>query len=185
MRRLRIPQRTRIYLGCEGPSEQSYGRLLTTIADAAGLHLHIDNDVLQPGGGDPLALVQLSIRRIEQRERQRGEFAIRALLLDRDRIGMSPERDGQVERLAAANSVLLIWQDPCHEGFLLRHLEGNERARPMTSDLAMQALRRVWPEYEKGIPASQLARRIDFAGIRRARLPEQAFADFLERIGLH
>jgi hypothetical protein len=185
MSRMRIPQRTRIYLGCEGPSEQSYGRLLITIADAAGLHLHIDNDVLQPGGGDPLALVRLSIRRIEQKERQRGGFTFRALLLDRDRVGQSPERDGQVERLAAANDVLLIWQDPCHEGFLLRHLEGNETARPMTSELAMQALRRVWPEYEKGIPASQLARRIDIAGVLRTRLKEQAFADFLERIGLH
>jgi hypothetical protein len=55
----------------------------------------------------------------------------------------------------------------------------------MTSELAMQALRRVWPEYEKGIPASQLARRIDIAGVLRTRLKEQAFADFLERIGLH
>lgn len=46
MSRLRIQQRIRIYLGCEGPSEQSYGKRLGEIADAAGLHLYFDCDVL-------------------------------------------------------------------------------------------------------------------------------------------
>jgi len=53
------PQRTRIYFGCEGQSEQSYGKRLNEIADEVSLHLHFDNDVLQPGGGDPLELVRL------------------------------------------------------------------------------------------------------------------------------
>jgi hypothetical protein len=57
-----IRQRKRIYLGCEGPSEQSYGKRLNEIADAAGLSLFLDCDVL--GGGDPLALIRLSVKRI-------------------------------------------------------------------------------------------------------------------------
>jgi hypothetical protein len=140
MSRLRIQQRTRIYLGCEGASEQGYGARLSQIAEAAGLHLHFDNDVLRPGAGDPLALVQLATRRIREKEAKRGSFAYRAILLDCDKVGVKPERDTQIEPIAKRNRLHLIWQEPCHEGFLLRHLEGCDTARPVTSELASQAL---------------------------------------------
>jgi hypothetical protein len=184
MSRLRIPQRMRIYLGCEGQSEQSYAARMGQIADSQGLHLYIDNDVLQPGGGDPLALVQLAIRRIEERERKRGAFSFRAVLLDRDKWGQVPDRDGQIAPMAAEHGLSVIWQIPCHEGFLLRHFGSHETARPVTSDLALQALKRLWPEYYKGMPASQLASRIDLGAIRRASEVESQFASFLEQIGL-
>ncbi len=108
MSRLRIPQRVRIYLGCEGQSEQSYGRRLSQIADAAGLHIHLDTDPLC--GGDPLAIVELAVRQIHQRKRLRGDFAVRAILLDRDTLGIKPERDTQIEPLAGQNRLQLIWQ---------------------------------------------------------------------------
>jgi hypothetical protein len=182
--RLRIQQRVRIYLGCEGQSEQSYAARLGQIADSAGLHLFIDNDVLQPGGGDPLALVELAIRRIAEKERKRGAFSLRAILLDRDKWGQTQDRDRQIAPLLAANGLSVIWQNPCHEGFLLRHFEGYETARPATSELAMQDLRRVWPEYYKAMPASQLAARIDKAAVRRASPAEQQFTSFLDQIGM-
>ena len=184
MSRLRIQQRTRIYLGCEGQSEQSYGARLSQIADASGLHLHLDNDVLQPGGGDPLAIVQLAVRRIKQKESTRGVFAFRAVLLDRDKWGAAPERDARIDRLSSQNRLHLIWQEPCHEGFLLRHLDGQQTARPITSDLAAQALKCVWAEYEKPMPAVRLATRIDLQSVRRASLVDAALAAFLDQIGL-
>lgn len=184
MSRARIPQRTRIYLGCEGQSEQSYGARLSQIADDAGLHLHFDNDVLRPGGGDPLALVQLAIRRIKEREARRSAFAFRVVLLDRDKWGVTPERDAQIGQLSRQNCLHLIWQEPCHEGFLLRHLEGQQTARPITSDLAAQTLKSVWAEYRKPMPAIQLASRIDLLAVRRASLVEAALAAFLDQIGL-
>lgn len=184
MSRLRIPQRTRIYLGCEGQSEQSYAARLGQIADEAGLHIYIDNDVLRPGGGDPLALVQLAIRRIAEKERKRGAFAYRAILLDCDRVGQAADRDRQIRSLASENGLRLIWQNSCHEGFLLRHFEGQENARPATSELASQALKRIWPEYYKAMPAMQLAARIDIVAIRRVCAFEMEFADFLADIGL-
>jgi len=184
MSRLRIPQRTRIYLGCEGPSEQSYGAVVGQIADRCGLHLYIDNDVLQPGAGDPLALVERAIQRIRKRERNRGVFAHRAILLDRDKVGQSPDRDRRIAPLAAEDGLVLIWQSPCYEGFLLRHFEGHQTARPQTSDLAMQALRRVWPDYYKAMSASQLATRIDITAVRRAAVSDLQFAAFLDQIGL-
>jgi len=108
MSKLRIPQRTRIYLGCEGQSEQSYGTRLGQIADSAGLHLYFDSDVLRPGGGDPLALVQMTIRRIREKEARRGSFAHRATLLDRDKLGVKADRDAQIQLLAIRNRLYLI-----------------------------------------------------------------------------
>lgn len=180
----RIPQRMRIYLGCEGPSEQSYGKRLGEIADGAGLHLFLDCDVLRPGGGDPLALVQLAVCRIRRIEAKRTTFAFRAILLDRDKLGIKPERDAQIEPLATRNRLHLIWQEPCHEGFLLRHLEGHETARPLTSELASQALKRIWAEYQKPMAAMHLAGRIDIDALRRACSVEAALAAFLDQIGL-
>jgi hypothetical protein len=80
--------------------------------------------------------------------------------------------------------VHLIWQEPCHEGFLLRHLEGHETARPPTSDLASQALKRIWAEYHKPMAALHLAGRIDLEALRRASSVEAALAAFLDQIGL-
>lgn len=185
MSRVRIPQRVRVYLGCEGQSERSYARLLGIVAESLGCHLYIDNDLLQPGGGDPLALVQLAVRRIQRKENQRGgTIRHRALLLDRDKFGQDPRRDAQVEMLARRDGLTLIWQAPCHEAFLLRHFDGFETIRPATTDLAFEALRRVWPEYEKGMPAAQLGRRITLEGIRRACEVEAGFANFIRQIGL-
>jgi hypothetical protein len=179
-----IPQRKRIYLGCEGESEQSYGKRLNEIADAAGLHLHFDNDVLQPGGGDPLDLVKLAIRRIKEKEARRTSFAFRAILLDQDKWGIKPERDTQIEPLVRRNRLHLIWQKPCHESFLLRHLEGQQSARPQTSALASQALNRIWTEYHKPMTAVHLAVRIDLQAVLRAASVECTFKDFLDQIGL-
>ena len=179
-----IPQRKRIYLGCEGESEQSYGKRLNEIADSAGLHLYIDCDVLQPGGGDPLALVETAIKHIRQKAFRRGPFENCGVILDADKLRVSPERDLQLQRLANTHRIHLIWQRPCHEGFLLRHFERQETMRPQNSELAMQALSRLWPEYRKGAPASELASRIDRNAIHRAAAVEPDFRAFLVRIGL-
>jgi hypothetical protein len=184
MSRLRIQQRTRIYLGCEGQSEQSYGKRLGEIADAAGLSLYFDCDVLQPGGGDPLALIERAIRRIKQREAKRTAFALRAILLDQDKLGVKPERDALIEALARRNHLHLIWQEPCHEGLLLRHLDGQQKKRPVTSELAEQALKAVWNEYQKPMAAMHLAVRIDLQAVLRAASVESTFKTFLESIGL-
>jgi hypothetical protein len=160
-------------LGCEGPSEQSYGKRLNEIADGAGLSLFLDCDVLQPGGGDPLALVQLAARRIREKVNKRGTFAYRAVLLDRD-----------IAALARTHRIHLIWQDPCHEGFLLRHLAEHTAMRPQNSDLAAQALKKVWPEYRKGMPASELAAEIDRLAVERAASVEANLLTFLKEIGL-
>jgi len=181
--RVVIPQRVRIYLGCEGQSEQSYGRRLSEIADARGLHLYFDNDVLQPGGGDPLALVELAVRRIEQRKRLRGDFRHRALLLDGDKLGQAPGRDGRIAALVRENRLYLIWQRPCHEGFLLRHFAGQASREPQSAELAIRELKKLWPEYAKPMAAVRMAEHIHGEAIERVCVCEPEFRAFLRLLG--
>jgi hypothetical protein len=178
-----IRPRTRIYLGCEGESEQSYGKRLNQIADDTGLNLHLDCDVLRPGGGDPLMLVQLSISRILEKTRRRGPFAHCGLLIDRDKLGLNPAWAVQVNTLGTEHKLHIIWQDTCHEAFLLRHLAEQGNKRPPTNDLALQALTRIWPDYRKAMPAVELASRIDRAAVLRAAAVEVDLRDFLQLIG--
>ena len=75
-RRPNIPQRKRVFLGCEGESEASYGALLGWLADEPPpLDVHIEPRVLQPGAGDPLELVRRAIDLIGRIERCRTRSA--------------------------------------------------------------------------------------------------------------
>ena len=77
----------------------------------------------------------------------------------------------------------LIWQAPDHEAVLLRHLPGCETMRP-PAGASLAALRRQWPEYEKGLSAQQLAERIDLPQVQQASAVEADLRRFLLAIGL-
>lgn len=181
MRRRRTRrQRTPIYLGCEGESEVGYGALLNRLVnERSGIHLHIHVEKLQPGAGDPHALVKRAVQRIANLERRRDAFARKAILLDRG----APQRNQEAQTLAAQCDIMLIWQDPDHEAFLLRHLEGFQQNRP-PAGTSLAALRKPWPNYHKGSTQIQLADRIDMQRIRQARAVEPGLDAFLTAIGL-
>ena len=180
-RRPRIPPRRPIYLGCEGASEYGYGALLDRLAREAGtVHLHIHREILQPGAGDPLALVQRAAERIADIERRRTPFAAKAVLIDRG----SRRKNADAVGYARQNGIgHVIWQDPDHEGFLLRHLPGCRRRRPPRG-ASLPALRQQWPGYDKGMSAQELARRIGLEHIRAVCTVENDLRAFLEALGL-
>jgi hypothetical protein len=181
-RRSFIPQRKRIFLGCEGESEQSYGSLLQKLADQReDLHLFLDV-VLLKGGGDPLGYVEIACRKIQERERKRDGYLVRTVLIDNDRFGQDPERDRQIVPLAATHDLRIIWQDTCHEAFLLRHLTGCQHLRPPTTPVAMRELIKNWAEYRKPMTALRLAQRIQEPEVRAAATVEPEFDDFLKAI---
>ena len=182
-RRATIPARTRIFLGCEGESEQGYGALLTRLAEEAGLHLAIHSVLLRPGGGDPLDLVTLAVELSRRAESTRGAFATKAVLLDRDKLGITPERDQRLFPLAAANGLRLIWQNPTHEALLLRHLAGCHQLRPQTAALALAELARRWADYRKPMSAVRLSTRLGIAEIRRVCAVEESLQEFLRECG--
>ena len=177
----RIPQRRPIFFGGEGQSEAGYGTLISRIArETQDVHVHVHVECLQPGAGDPLELVERAATMIANIERRRSPFAVKAVLLD---IG-SPQKNREAVILARRVGIQhLIWQAPDHEALLLRHLEGCDQRRP-PAGASLAALQREWAEYEKGMPAQSLARRIGMADIRRACGVEDELRAFLAAIGL-
>ncbi len=178
-RRPSVPQRRRIFLGCEGESERGYLALLTRLVEQRHRKVHLDAVVL--GGGDPLAMVEKAAAQ-HRRRVARGQYVYRAILLDADKLGQVPERDQRAHRLAAKDGFELIWQEPCHEAFLMLHLADGTVACPQTTADADRALRRLWPTYEKPLPATRLGERIDRLAVLRARAMHEGLRRLLDKI---
>jgi hypothetical protein len=70
-------------------------------------------------GGDPLAIVETAGKQLRKRAGRGEPYVTRVVLLDADRGGLTPERTAQAVRLAANLDLRLVWQEPCHEAFLL------------------------------------------------------------------
>lgn len=183
MRHLRA-QRRRLFLGCEGESEQGYTALLQRIADDEGLLVHLDSVLLQPGGGDPCAIIELAIDQSRRRADRRGDYEARFVLLDTDKLGQSPQRDNRGRQAALNEGLTLVWQAPCHEALLLRHLDGCVNLQPPTTAVAMQQLVQRWPQYRKAMAAVRLGERIDLPGARRVAGVDASYAELLGAIGL-
>ena len=179
-----IPQRRRVFFGCEGDSERGYGGLIGRLLEEQRRDIHLDVTLLKPGGGDPLALVERAIKYIRENERKReAPYALRVLLLDSDTLGRNLLRDVEIRPLAENADLRLIWQEPCHEALLLRHFEGCAQLRPQTVNQALAQLRQRWPDYAKGLPAARLEQRIGHTELSRIITVEPALADFLTGIG--
>ena len=178
------PQRKPIFVGCEGESEQSYIKLIGLICDARGLHVALRNDPLGRGAGDPLAKIELAIQKITTYQSQGVKFAHKFVLLDADKLIECPERAARSTVLARRHNIHIVWQEPCFEAFLLRHLPECERLRPPDKEALEAVMRRVWPEYEKPMPTNKLLGRIDMNGLERAAAVEFEFKHMLECIGL-
>lgn len=179
-----IPPRKPVFLGCEGESEQAYGQLLNELARERRLPVHIEVVNLNPGAGDPLARIRRARQEMDRWSRRRSQFEFAAVLMDSDQIEHEPQRRLEVESLAARHRIAILWQQPCHEAFLLRHFAGHDYRRPPTTALAGQDLREVWPHYQKPMTRRQLVRHLTLEHVLRAARQDEAFAAFLGRIGL-
>lgn len=181
------PQKKRFFLGCEGQSEIAYAKLLDEFAKQVCAPAYLDIQPLFPGAGAPLPRIRLAVKALGRPVQKRRErYAGRFILLDRDQIEDDRRMVEDAERLAGEHDIKLIWQEPCHEALLLRHLSGHAGDRPPTCENAGSRLRALWPEYEKKKPmsAADLSQRVDRAGLRRAAAVEPGLREFLDAIGL-
>lgn len=179
------PQRAAIFIGCEGESERGYIAFLGRLVEEASLAVHLDPVLLQPGGGDPLAIVERGIRRLAERKRKRQiAYQAQFVVLDRDKWGLVPARDAQIAAIAARAGLALVWQAPCHEAMLLRHLDHCAALRPPSTPLAETQIAQRWPGYEKPMDAADLAQRLDRAAVHRAAAVEPDLARLVAAIGL-
>jgi hypothetical protein len=179
-----ISQRVPIFVGCEGESEAAYIAMLQELARANGAHVHIHIEPLTPGAGDPLARVKRAIVCLERLRSRRSPFLHRFILLDADQIELNKERADRARREASAAGIKLIWQDPCHEALLLRHLPDRANRRPATSTDAFMALQREWPNYRKPMTRHDLRGQLDLRAVRQAGSTQEDLADFLRLLAL-
>jgi hypothetical protein len=176
-----IERRSRIFLGCEGESEQGYGVFLQRLADAAALNIHIVIKNLQPAG-DPLALAQKAVL-IFDKENQKAALIGKAIMLDADRLSEAQDRGRQALELLARERFTTIWQRPDHEGLLLRHFAGHEHDDPQRGR-SMQALQALWPGYRKNMAAADLQRGLTLEHVARAARVTPELMSLLRMIGL-
>lgn len=175
-------QRRRIFVGCEGDGERGYIAFIANILERVHSRVYIDAKLLRPGGGDPLALVEVAQTIIQREERNREPYEKKFLIMDSDKIGISHDRDQRAYAIAARIRASFIWQVTAHEAFLLRHLPRCAMRRPPNTASAEQQLRREWPEYEKPMSAAALGRTLDIASLRQANGVEPELAVFLDEI---
>lgn len=179
-----IPERRPVFIGCEGESEAAYAGLLQNMLREAGLYVHLVVHDLGRGAGDPFARVQLAIQRLEHLNRTRIAPRERFVLLDSDRVARDPDRAAAAHRLAAGHHISIVWQEPCFEAMLLRHLPDRATRRPPDTPEAVRALEREWPDYRKPMSREDLSRRIDREAVRRAARVEPGLLALLRRLGL-
>jgi hypothetical protein len=179
-----IPLRRPVYIGCEGASEVGYAGFLQDLLRDADLPVHLHIDELGPGTGDPLSRIEMAVLRLRQLQRKRSAPPERFALLDSDQAERDPQRAERAMRLAADNDITIVWQRPCFEAVLLRHIEGRAGHRPPDSPGAIRALEREWPGYAKPMTRANLARRIDRAAVLRVAVVEPDFEALLRCIGL-
>ena len=178
-----LPRRRRAFIDCEGESEQGYVAWLRRTIDADQRNLHLDAVLLKPGAGDPLRMVDLACALMRERERKRGPYRWRAVLLDADRRDEAPGGRAELQSRARQHGLRLLWQEPNHEAMLLRHLPDCETLRPATAAAVHARLRRHWPDYAKPMSANDLAARLDATSLRRAIRVEAELAVFLRDLG--
>lgn len=180
----RIPQRRPVYIGCEGASEVSYAGFLQDLIRDASLPVYLLIEELGPGAGDPLARVEMAIRRLTLLHRTRIAPRERFVLLDFDQAERDPQRADRARARANQNDIAVIWQRPCFEAVLLRHLEGRATHRPPDTPTAGKALLKEWPDYNKPMTRVALAKRIDHTAVLRAAAVEPELQALLRCIGL-
>lgn len=176
-----IERKSRIFLGCEGESEQGYGVLLQRLADRADLRIHIVIKNLQPAG-DPLALAEKAVRQFSK-DSQKAPFIGKAIMLDTDRLAEPPDRGRRALELLEREQFTAVWQRPDHEGLLLRHFLGHEHDNPPRGR-SMTALQAVWPDYRKNTAATDLQQQLTLAHVTRAAGVTPELMSFLFLIGL-
>lgn len=179
-----LPQRRPVYIGCEGASEVGYAGFLQDLLRVAEKPVHLIVEDLGLGAGDPLARIEMAVRRLARLRRTRTAPAERFVLFDFDQAERNPQRAEQARRMAADHDIVILWQRPCFEAVLLRHLEGRAWHRPPDTPGAGRAIVREWPEYEKPMTRANLARRLNLAAVMRAAAVEPDLASLLRCLGL-
>ena len=177
-----MQKRKLLLLGCEGKSECAYTALLNRFVREANLPVQIRSLNLEHAG-DPLSRVNLLLKRTGT---DRKQYSWVGLLLDSDQILRrgSDSHAHETRRLARKHNLNLVWQHPCHEGLLLRHMPRQEKTQPDNCADAQRKLVAIWHEYRKPMTIEQLSDRIRLKDVQRATRVEPDLKKLLQATGL-
>lgn len=182
-RQIRTPKRV-IWIGCEGESEVSYVRLLQILINELTLPFHLESTNLGSGAGDALSRVELAIRKLEHFKPRRVKPHKLFILLDSDQNQATPDRFERAKAKALGKQITILWQDPCFEALLLRHLENCATRRPPDAITANAHLKKQWPEYTKPMSAQQLRKRLDQSRLSQVAQVEPEFKNLFQTLGI-
>ena len=161
-----------------GKSERAYAALLNRFVREARLPVQIRSLSLEHAG-DPLSRVKLLLKKVGAGDRQ---FQWMGILLDSDQI--QGTRAHKARRLARECNINLIWQNPCHEELLLKHMPGQEKIQPANCIDAERKLIAIWREYQKPMTANQLSGRIHLEDVQQVARVEPDLKRLLKATGL-
>ena len=180
-RRRLVARRARIFVAAEGEGDQSLARWLQELCDERSLHLHLD--IVVAGGGDTRSVVEFAVdrrrRRNESRIRDRGAL----VFLDADRLERDRAAGRDPETVPGSGGLRLVYLRPSLEGLLYRLHRGCETEFPAATD-AERRLKRLWPGYDKPMPAAALGERFSPDDLRRAAAHDADLRDALTLLGL-
>jgi len=178
---LKRPQLKRVFLGCEGDSERSYGAWLQAVAEDYKIPVPVDTYPDIGGGNQPCDIIERCISEMLQREARYGSYFSRAILLDSDNIDNDPNRNYAAIQQAETQNVKILLQVFEHEAFLLRHIAGHEHTRPNKGE-GRTALQTAWPEYRRKFGKVQLYDKFVLEDLRRVCTIEAELREFLRSI---
>ena len=176
-----VEPRRVIFIGVEGKNDRAFAKFLQSCCNGAGLHLHLN--VMTGSGGDSVAVVRETARRLTRKFDKR-DISHSLVLLDRDRYTQDVQAGRDAQAVASKSKLKIIFQNPNLEGLLLRLHQGHE-SREIAAGDSMAELRKVWPEYRKSsLTADQLKRRFTVSDLRRAARHDQGLRRLLDVLGL-
>lgn len=176
------PQLKRVFLGCEGDSEQSYGAWIQAIAEDLRLPITIDTYNASGINNLPHQIIKRCLDQIPRREKRRGKYFVRGILLDSDNLGIETELNQDTIDLAINKNIHVIFQEYEHEALLLRQIPGHSRDRPAIGE-GREKLQAAWPEYRRSQGKIQLYEKFTIDDIKRVCTVEPVLQAFLQSIG--
>ena len=175
----KIPQRKKFYVAVEGASERGFIAWLNLLCNSSGLHLSLDSEDLQGGSYERMLSQAVKMRR--KRDRSNAKASI--LIVDSD-VAARQElwSVNELREKATMEGFVVCFQNPNHESLLFRLHAGNQR-KSQTNDATVQ-LKRIWPEYEKGLSANTLNKRFTIEDLRRTAAFDEELRLLLDIVSL-
>ena len=170
-----------IFVACEGRSEVGYVRWLNRLADIQSVPVAFTAKDMK--GGAPFAIADNAIRFLRGNAGGPRTYRGKYLFLDRDLTINSRQELNQAVQVANKHSFGIVWQQICHECFLLKHFPRTEKLNPSTAEGCIHALFGVWPSYQKGLGAMEYERNLSLDHLGRARSNLPDLDAFLNDIG--